>query len=104
MFAIVEIGGNQYKVAKGNFFNVEKIDAEKGSTVTLDNVLLVQKDDGNTLVGDPVIKNAKIKAEVLDHVKDEKVIIFKKRRRHNSRRKNGHRQQKTTIKILEIVA
>lgn len=104
MFAIVEIGGNQYKVAKDNFFDVEKIEAEDGSKVTFDQVLLVQKDDGTTLVGDPLVKGAKIEAEILEQTKDDKVIIFKKRRRKNSRRKTGHRQKKTTIKILSITA
>lgn len=104
MFAIVEIGGNQYKVEKGNFFDVEKIEAKDGSKVTFDKIFLVQKDDGETLIGDPLVKGAKIEAEILGQTKDDKIIIFKKRRRHNSRRKTGHRQKKTTIKILSIVA
>jgi large subunit ribosomal protein L21 len=70
----------------------------------LNNVLLVQKDDGKSLIGDPMVKNAKVEAEVVKQFRDEKVIVFKKRRRKNSRRKNGHRQSKTTIKILNIVA
>lgn len=104
MFAIVETGGNQYKVTQNNIIDVEKLDVEEGKKVTLNKVLLVQKDDGKSLVGDPFVKDAKVEVEVVKQFRDEKVISFKKRRRKNSRRVRGHRQSKTTIKILNIVA
>ncbi len=102
MFAIVETGGNQYRVAPGNKINVEKIEGDDGSKITLENVLLVQNDDGTTLIGKPLLDNVKVEAEIVKTFKDEKVIDFVKRRRKNSRRKNGHRQLKTELKILDI--
>ena len=100
MFAIIETGGNQYRVAPGNTINVEKIEGEEGSKVILENVLFVQQDDENSLIGQPLLKNVKVEAEIVNTYKDEKVIDFVKRRRKNSRRKNGHRQTKTQLKIL----
>lgn len=102
MFAIVETGGNQYRVAPGNKINVEKIEGDEGSKITLDNVLFVQKEDGNALIGKPLLDNVKVEAEIVKTYKDEKVIDFVKRRRKNSRRKNGHRQPRTELKILDI--
>ncbi len=102
MFAIVETGGNQYRVAPGNKINVEKIEGDEGSKITLDNVLLVQNEDGTTLIGKPLLDNVKVEAEIVKTYKDDKVIDFVKRRRKNSRRKNGHRQLKTELKILDI--
>ena len=102
MFIILETGSKQYRVSEGNTIQVEKINANEGETITLDNVLFLQKDDGETIIGKPNIDNVKVEAEVVKHFKDDKVIIFKKRRRHNSKRKNGHRQQKTELKILKI--
>lgn len=102
MFAIVETGGNQYRVAPGNKISVEKIEGEDGSKITLENVLLVQKEDGSTIIGKPLVDNAKVEAEIVKTYKDEKVIDFVKRRRKNSRRKNGHRQLRTELKILDV--
>ena len=102
MFAIIETGGNQYRVAPGNTINVEKIEGEEGSKVILENVLFVQQDNENSLIGQPLLKNVKVEAEIVNTYKDEKVIDFVKRRRKNSRRKNGHRQTKTQLKILDI--
>ena len=102
MFAIIETGGNQYRVAPGNTINVEKIEGEEGSKVILENILFVQQDDENSLIGQPLLKNVKVEAEIVNTYKDEKVIDFVKRRRKNSRRKNGHRQTKTQLKILDI--
>ena len=102
MFAIIETGGNQYRVDTGNTINVEKIEGEEGSKVILENVLFVQQDDENSLIGQPLLKNVKVEAEIVNTYKDEKVIDFVKRRRKNSRRKNGHRQTKTQLKILDI--
>lgn len=102
MFAIIETGGNQYRVAPGNTIDVEKIEGEEGSKVVLDNVLFVQQEDDSSLIGKPLLKNVKVEAEIVNTYKDEKVIDFVKRRRKNSRRKNGHRQTKTKLKILNI--
>lgn len=103
MYAIVMCGGKQLKVAQGDKVAVEKMDGDAGSAVVLDQVMLVANGDKIT-VGAPFVKGAKVKAEVVEHAKGKKVIIFKKRRRQNSRRKNGHRQTLTTLKITGIEA
>jgi large subunit ribosomal protein L21 len=100
MFAIIETGGKQYRVAPGNTIKVEKIEGD--GNITLSNVLLVQKDDGSLLVGKPLLENVSVDASINKTFKDVKVIDFHKRRRKNSRRKNGHRQLQTELKIIEI--
>lgn len=102
MFAIVETGGNQYRVAPGNKINVEKLEGEDGAKIVLDRVLFIQNEDGTSLIGKPLLDGVKVEAEIVKTYKDEKVIDFVKRRRKNSRRKNGHRQIKTELKILNI--
>lgn len=97
MFAIFTTGGKQYKVQKNEVLKVEKLDAEKN--VEFSDVLMV---DGK--VGAPFVEGAKVKAEVVDQIRDEKVIVFKKKRRQNYRRKQGHRQYLTVIKITDIIA
>jgi large subunit ribosomal protein L21 len=104
MFAIVETGGKQYRVSADEKIIVEKIDAEDGSRITLNNVLLVKSGDNDASFGAPFVEGASVEAEVIKTFKDDKVIIFKKRRRQNSRRKQGHRQRKTLLKILSIKA
>lgn len=102
MFAIIETGGNQYRVAPGNTIDVEKLEGEEGAKIVLENVLFVQKEDETSLIGNPLLKNVKVEAEIVKTYKDDKVIDFVKRRRKNSRRKNGHRQTKTKLKIIDI--
>ena len=102
MFAIIKTGNKQYRVSKDNTIKVEKIEANEGDEIELNDVLFLEQDDGKILVGKPNLDNVKIKAKVLKNYKDDKVIIFKKRRRKNSRRKNGHRQPLTELKILAI--
>ena len=102
MFAIIKTGNKQYRVSKDNTIKVEKIEANEGDEIELNDVLFLEQDDGKILVGKPNLDNVKVKAKVLKNYKDDKVIIFKKRRRKNSRRKNGHRQPLTELKILAI--
>jgi len=102
MFAIIETGGNQYRVLPGSKISAEKIEGAEGSKIMLDKVLFVQNDDGSSLIGKPLLSNVKIEAEIVKTYKDEKVIDFVKRRRKNSRRKNGHRQIRTELKIIDI--
>jgi large subunit ribosomal protein L21 len=102
MFAIVETGGKQYRVAPNEKIIVEKLDFEAGSKITLDKVLLVKSGENAASFGAPFVHGATVEAEVIKTFKDDKVIIFKKRRRQNSRRKQGHRQRKTLLKILSI--
>lgn len=102
MFAILETGGKQYRVSEGNTIDVELIDANEGEKIVINEVLFIQKDNKEIMVGKPLLENVSVEAEVISQYRDEKVIIFKKRRRKNSRRKNGHRQYKTQLKILNI--
>ena len=102
MFAIIQTGGKQYKVAKDNRIKVEKLDLPQGNKIILDQVLFIENEKGETIFGNPIIKNAVVEAEILRNYKDKKIIVFKKKRRQNYRRKKGHRQNKTELKILNI--
>lgn len=104
MFAIIETGGKQYRVAPNQRITVEKIEGEVGSKITLNNVLFLQNDGSEPTFGNPLIQGAAVEAEIVKTYKNKKVIIFKKRRRQNSRRKQGHRQFRTEVKILSIKA
>lgn len=97
MYAVVRTGGKQYRVAADETITVEKLDGAKGDTVNLADVLMVG--DGATV---KVGAGTSVSAEIVDHIKGDKVVIFKKKRRHNYRRKNGHRQQLTVLKITAI--
>lgn len=101
MFAVIKTGGKQYKVAKNDLIKVEKIEGDVGSTVVFDEVLAVGEDKKVTL-GTPLVKNMKVSAEILNHEKDDKVIVFKKKRRQNYRRKQGHRQNVVWLRIQDI--
>ncbi|HBW85434.1 MAG: 50S ribosomal protein L21 [Crocinitomicaceae bacterium] len=103
MYAIVEIAGQQFKVQKDQKVFVHRLSAETGSKVEFDRVLLVDN-GGKISVGAPAIEGAKVTAEVLDHVKGDKVIVFKKKRRKGYQKSNGHRQQFTAISIKDIKA
>jgi large subunit ribosomal protein L21 len=102
MYAIVQSGGKQYKVAPGDVLKVERLEVEVGDKVELTQVLLVHDQD-RLLVGKPVVKEAKVLAEVNQQARSKKIIIFKKKRRKNYRRTKGHRQSFTQLKITEIV-
>ncbi len=104
MFAIIETGGKQYRVAPNERITVEKIEGEVGSKITLNNVLFFQNDKAEATFGQPLISGAQVEAEIVKTYKGTKIIIFKKRRRQNSRRKQGHRQQQTLLKVLSIKA
>ncbi|MGD8534536.1 MAG: 50S ribosomal protein L21 [Candidatus Aminicenantes bacterium] len=103
MFAVIETGGKQYKVQEGDVLAVEKLKQEEGQKVTFDRVLLVDE-EGKTLIGTPHVKNALVKAEIIENFKDKKVIVFKKKRRKQYKKKRGHRQELTRIKIEQIVS
>lgn len=103
MYAVVEIGGHQYKVAEDDVIFVDRQSEEKDGELTFDRVLLLN-DGKKTTVGTPVVDGAEVKAKVLDHLKDDKVIVFKKKRRKGYRVKRGHRQPLTQLKIENISA
>lgn len=101
MFAIVEIAGLQYKVEKDQKLFVNRLAEEQGNKISFDRVLLTS--NGTTItVGAPAIKGVSVEAEVMAHVRADKVIVFKKKRRKGYRVKNGHKQQLTQIKITSI--
>ena len=102
MYAIVEIAGQQFKVAKDQKVFVHRLQGEEGSKVSFDNVLLL--DDGSVTIGAPAIEGAAVTAKILSHLKGDKVIVFKKKRRKGYRKKNGHRQSLTEIQIESISA
>jgi len=102
MYAIVEIGGQQFKVEKDQQIFVHRLEEKEGDKVEFDNVLLIDN-NGKVNVGAPAISGAKVTAKVLDHLKGDKVVVFKKKRRKGYRVKNGHRQAFTQIEIQSIV-
>ena len=101
MYAIVDIAGKQYKAEKDKFLYAPLMDQKEGAKVDFDKVLLVDN-DGKVKVGAPTVKGAKVSAKVLEHVKGDKVIVFKKKRRKGYKVKNGHRQQFSKILIEDI--
>ncbi|MEI6881044.1 MAG: 50S ribosomal protein L21 [Bacteroidetes bacterium] len=103
MFAIVEIAGQQFKVEKDQYLYVHRLQQEVGASIELDKVLLVNN-NGSISVGLPTVSGATISAKVLDHLKGDKVIVFKKKRRKGYRKLNGHRQMFTKIQIEAIKA
>lgn len=101
MFAVVDILGQQLKVLENTKYYVPKLKEEINAEVSFDSVLLMG-DDKSTKVGTPFVKGAKVTAKVLEHIKDDKVIVFKKKRRTGYQKSNGHRQQLTRIEITKI--
>ncbi len=102
MYVIVEIAGKQFKAEKGRKLYVNRLKGEENSSVSFDKVLLTDN-DGQVSVGTPVVEGASVKATILKHLKDDKVIVFKKRRRKGFKTKNGHRQLLTQILIEDII-
>jgi len=101
MFAVIQTGGKQYKVAKDDIIVIEKLEGEAGDKVSFDNVLLSGK-GADVKVGEPLLKGASVSGEILEQRKAAKVLVFKKKRRQNYRRKKGHRQNETAVKITGI--
>ncbi|WP_318310627.1 50S ribosomal protein L21 [Flagellimonas crocea] len=103
MYAIVEMAGQQFKVAKDQKVYVHRLQEEEGNKVTFDKVLLLEDGD-NVTIGAPVIEGAAVEAKVVKHLKGDKVIVFKKKRRKGYQKKNGHRQYLTEIVVESILA
>ena len=103
MYAVLETGGKQYRVSAGDTLEVERIAAEAGQSVRLDRVLLVNN-DGKVSVGSPLVSGAAVTADVVEHIRGDKKIIWKMRRRKGYHKKQGHRQELTVLKIKEITA
>lgn len=104
MYAVVVTGGKQYKVQEGDILYVEKLDEEVDSTIEIENVLAVSRDNGEFVVGKPVVEGAKVTAKVLKQGKAKKVIVFKYKPKKQYRKKQGHRQPYTKLQIEKINA
>ena len=103
MIAIFENRGKQYKAKIGDFLKLPKISTlKKNDNVTFDKVIFIKDDKGQTIIGSPLVSGVQIICQVIEQIRDKKIIVFKKKRRHNYRRKIGHRQDLTLIKIKEI--
>lgn len=103
MYAVIESGGKQHKVSEGEVLRVEKINAEVGAEIKFEKVMLVQT-DAKTFIGSPYVDNASVTAEIVEHGKHKKIIVFKYKRKKNYQRKQGHRQLYTALKIKAIAA
>ncbi len=101
MYAIVDIAGKQFKVEKDKFVYAPLMEGEEGSKVDFNDVLLVDN-DGKVKVGAPTVKGASVSGKILEHLKGDKVIVFKKKRRKGYKVKNGHRQEFSKVLIEEI--
>jgi large subunit ribosomal protein L21 len=101
MYAIVRVSGFQFIVKEGETVTVPRLDAEAGSSVKLDDVLFLRTED-DTVIGRPNVPDSYVEAEVVDHPRAKKIMVFKFRRREKYRRKLGHRQQQTRLRISKI--
>jgi large subunit ribosomal protein L21 len=101
-YAIIQTGGKQYKVKAGEIIKIEKLEDSKPKTKIEFKEILAYGDDKTIEIGSPIVKGAKVEADVLENGKNRTILIFKKRRRQNSRRKNGHRQQYSLVRINKI--
>ena len=102
MYAVIESGGKQHRVEKGEVIRFEKLKAEAGTTVDFDKVMMVA-DGADVKIGDPYVEGGKVSAEVVNHGRHDKVTIIKMKRRKHYRRQAGHRQWYTEVKITDIV-
>ena len=103
MYAIVEIAGHQYKVEKDQSIFVHRLEGDVDSAIEFANVLLIDN-NGKVKIGAPAVKGAKVEAKIIEHLRGDKVIVFKKKRRKGYKKRNGHRQYLTKIQISNIVA
>ncbi|HEY6167531.1 MAG TPA: 50S ribosomal protein L21 [Verrucomicrobiae bacterium] len=103
MYAILETGGKQYRVAAGDTLEIERLEVEAGQPTTFNRVLLVNN-DGQLSVGTPTVANASVEADVVEHKRGEKKLTFKMKRRKGYHKTIGHRQELTIVKIKEIKA
>lgn len=101
MYAVIETGGKQYRVQVGDEFSIERLEAEVGSEVIFDKVLMLGGENG-TKFGAPLVEGAAVKAEVLVQARDKKVLVFKYKSKKNYRRLRGHRQYFTKVRVREI--
>ncbi len=101
MYAVIQTGGKQYRVANGDVITVEKLEGEAGSQLSIEPVLMVN-DGKATQVGAPVVEGASVAVEVLEQTRGDKIVVFKKKRRQGYRRTMGHRQELTVLRVLDV--
>ena len=101
-YAIIRSGGKQFRVEEGQSVRVPSIDRQAGESVELDVLMLAGVNEDGPKAGAPLVEGARVAATVVDHGRDEKIIVFKKKRRKQYKRKQGHRQGYTTLKIDSI--
>ena len=101
MYAVIQTGGEQYRVSEGDVLNVEKLAVEAGENVVFDKVLTVVN-DGDVMIGKPVVEGAKVTAKVVEHGKAKKIFVFKYKAKANYRKRQGHRQPYTKVEISKI--
>lgn len=101
MYAIINIGGHQYRVEEGKYIYTNRLEGNEGDNITFDNVMLLDN-EGSINVGTPNIKGSSVTGKILNHLKDDKVIVFKKKRRKGYKVKNGHRQYLSKVLIEKI--
>ena len=103
MFAIIQSGGRQVKVTPGAIITVDRVDVEPGQEVSIDQVLVLEKDGGEVLAGSPFVANAKVVGVIEGESRGPKIRVFKKKRRKGMRRTRGHRSTYTRVRIVDIV-
>ncbi|MBU2699792.1 large subunit ribosomal protein L21 [Sporomusaceae bacterium BoRhaA] len=103
MYAIIQTGGKQYRVAEGDVISVEKLEIADGEAVVFDSVLTVVK-EGEVVIGKPLVAGAKVSGKVVDHGKEKKILVFRYKAKSNYRRRQGHRQPFTKVVIEKIEA
>jgi large subunit ribosomal protein L21 len=103
VFAIIKSGGRQVKVSPGEVITVDRVDAQAGQEVSIDQILVVEKDSGDVLAGSPFVANAKVMGVVEGESRGPKIRIFKKKRRKGMRRTKGHRSTYTRVRITDIL-
>ena len=101
LFAIAETSGRQFLFKVNKYYDLDRINAKEKEIITLDNILLI-KENNNISIGKPYIKNAKVELEVMSHLRDKKIIVYKMRPKKKTRRKMGHRQELTRVMVRSI--
>ena len=103
MYAIIKASGKQYRVEPGTEFETDRLPGEPGQSVNLDNSVLLLRTDDAVKIGTPVVPGASVELQIVEHLRGDKITVFKKKRRANYRRKKGHRQELTALRITEIL-
>jgi large subunit ribosomal protein L21 len=101
MFAVIKTGGKQYKVEKGQTLEIERLDSEQGSTITFDDILLIGEGE-STKVGTPNVEGASVSGKIVDHIRGEKIRVFKMKAKKRYQKTQGHRQELTVVEITDI--